>query len=436
MALTPREHLESELDRIRDAVGDFLTQEEADLILEFADAMDEKTVRHKYHDFEGEVKTYAPGSIKSYVSGVRLIGRNGADLTDTTADEVNAQMDSFHDDDGLTKSTIAIRQSAMKCFFNYHDLGVDPQDIDRFKPDPSPSVDETDMFTQEEVEDLRRAVGETQMPLRNRAFLELCIFTGQRLLALLSLRIKHVDVDDGYLYLNKEFDDEHGGLKGAIDRGRKRPMFGATKYVRDWLNHHPYRDDKDAWLFIPSPSSPMSSEGDYWSEPAAERLLKRAGDTAGIEDKPVKPHNFRHFCATVLKRDYDVHADTIRMLLGHSDTSRTLEETYSHLFDEDHIHDAEEALGYREPDESRKAFTPETCPTCGMLIEPDWRSCPNCNETFGPAAQVEDATEDVSEETTDAALTRDLSPEEQKGLRSLLEAVDDTEGLAEKLREL
>ncbi|OSO97643.1 hypothetical protein B9H04_12025 [Halorubrum ezzemoulense DSM 17463] len=438
MALTPREQLASERHRIEDAVDDFLTADEADRILTFADALDDSTVSEKYRDPDSELQTYAPKTIKSYISGIRLTAREGVDLTDTTAADLNEQMNRFHDDDGLSKSTLGIRQSALKAFYNHHDdLGVDPDDIVRFKPDKSSSVDETDMFTADEVEALRRAVGETQLPLRNRAFLELCIFTGQRKLALLTLRIRDVDVENGYIYLNDEFEAENAGLKGALERGRKRPMFGATKYVRDWLNHHPHRDDDDAWLFIPDPSNAQSSTDDYWSEPAVERLFSRVADTAGIDDKPVKPHNFRHFCATVLYRDYDVDTDTIRMLLGHSDTSRTLEETYSHVFDEDHVRKAEEAMGFRDADEEdRKALTPETCPTCGTLIEPDWRSCPNCNAVFGPAAEVEDAEEDISEELTDAALDQNLSEEERDGLRALLSALDDPEAVAEKLNQL
>lgn len=434
MALTPSERLDSEKGRIEDAVGDFLTTEERDLILEFADALDKSTVRHKYRSPDGDIETFAVRSIENYLMGIRLTAKAGASLTDTTADAINAQMDAFHDDEGKSKSTIGVYQSALKAFYHHHDLGVTADEIVRYNPDPEPSVDETDMFTAEEVEALRRAVGETQMPLRNRAFLELLIFTGQRLLALLSLRVGDVDQEDGYIFLNDDFDAENDGLKGALERGRKRPMFGATKYVRDWLNHHPYRDDDDAWLFIPSPSNAQSNLDDYWSESAVGRLFNRVADKAEV-DKPVKPHNFRHFCATVLYRDYDVDADTIRMLFGHSKTSRTLEDTYSHLFDEDYVHKAEEALGYRDVEERQRALTPETCPTCGQLLESDWRSCPSCNEVFGPAGEIDDVADDIKDEGTDVALSEDLSDGEKAALKTIINAVDDPEEIAGKLEE-
>jgi integrase len=324
-------------------------------------------------------------------------------------------------------------QCGAQAFYRYHDLGIDPDDIHVYNDTSEPRHDERDMFTEEDVEALRRACGESQLPTRNRALLELLIFTGQRIGALLTLKIGDIDIQEGYMYLNEEYDAENGGLKGALDRGRKRPMFGARKYVRDWIQYHPEGDDPDAWLFIGDPSHWKTDPDGHWAKVSADRVLRRIGEAAEI-DKPVNAHNFRHYCATVLYRDYDLDRDTIRMLFGHKEGSTVLEETYTHLFDEDYIEKAEVKLGYRE-EEERNPFTPETCPTCGEILQDDWRQCPNCQEVFAPGQEaVEEMASDVQEEVTTAALSEeDLTAEERAGLKTLLEVVDDPAALAAKL---
>ena len=345
-------------------------------------------MRYKYYDKDGSVKTLAPRSIDRYLSCLRIAIKDGFDPLEDTAAEFNDLMDTMHDDGGKAKTTLQGYQAAAQAFYRYHDhLGVDPDDIHNYTEKSDPRHDERDMFTEEDIKALRRAISETKMQTRNRALLELLIFTGQRISALLTLRMRDVDLEEGYIYLNEDYDDKNGGLKNATQRGRKRPMFGAKKYVRDWIQYHPKggdNPDPDAWLFIGDPSHWKTDPDDHWAKVSADHVLRRLKGYAEI-DKPVNAHNFRHYCATVLYRDYDLDRDTIRMLLGHVRGSSALEETYSHLFDDDYIQKAEEKLGYKEKEE-RNPFTPETCPTCGELLGDSDKACSNCGEVFTPDA--------------------------------------------------
>jgi integrase len=438
MATTPRDRLDREKRKIEDLAADpdaRMTASDREALLEYADALDDQKVRHKYRDADGNVKTLKPRTIDRYLSNLRICVEAGFDLLDTTADEFNDFMDHFHDDVGKSKATLATYQAAGESFYRYHDdFGVNTEAIEYFTPDTTPKHDEMDMFTEEEVQALRQACGETKWVHRNRALLELLIFTGQRISALVTLRIGDVDVQEGYIYLNDTFEAENGGLKGALQRGRKRPMFGARKYVRDWIEYHPNGDDSNAWLFIGDPNHWKTDPDDYWADVSADHVMRRIGTYAGI-DKPVNAHNFRHYFATIMYRDYDLDRDTIRMLLGHVKGSSALEKTYSHLFDDDYIRKAEEALGYREK-EQRSPFTPETCPTCGELLEEHWRRCPACDERFAPGEEdVKDMAKEVREEVTTVALSEDLTPEEREGLRALLTVIDDPAVLARKLAE-
>jgi len=430
MARSGRERLDHQRELLRERRGDEITDADAEALLEYSFALDDDRASHTYRDADGDRRTYAPRSVETYLKNLRIIAeRDGVELIALTPAGINEIVEQLHDDEGLARSTCNGYLVAAKKFVRYHDLG-DPDDLATMAEPTTPRHDETDMFSEDEVDRLRRACGQTGWPVRNRAFLELLIFTGQRMSALLTLRVGDVDPGEGYLYLN----DDAADLKGATKRGRKRPMFGARKYVRDWLQYHPNGDDPDAWLFIGDPSHWKTDPDDHWSRASADQFLRRLRDAADV-DKPCNAHNFRHYCATVLYRDYDLDKDAIRMLLGHSEQSRALEETYTHVFDEDYIRKAEEALGYKEPEE-RSPFTPETCPTCGELLEDDWRQCPNCQEQFGPTEEIEAELSETASEATDIALTEDLSDSERAAIKAMLDAVDDPTALAESLGNL
>lgn len=391
MATTPRDRLCREKDRVEAARDNGeMPREVGDTLIEYAVALDpaESTTRFEKN---GEVKDYQPRTIEQYLRCLRITVDQGIDLLDTSVGEINDLMDSLREEEGLSKTTVVGYQSAIQTFYHYCDIaGVDPEAIETYNVRSPPRHDEHDMFSDEEVKALRRACRQSEMPVRNRALLELLIFTGQRLSALLTLRIADVEVDTetgplgsrGYLFLNEEYDEEYGGLKGALRRGRKRPLFGANTYLRDWIASHPNGGDPDAWLFIGDPSHWKTNPADHWARPSADHVLRRIGKSAGV-NKPVNAHNFRHYCATVLYRDYDVDQDDIRMLFGHKEGSNAIEETYSHLFDEEYIQKAEQALGYRQNGQ-QNALTPDVCPSCGESLKDHWWRCPSCQETFGP----------------------------------------------------
>ncbi|QLG62639.1 tyrosine-type recombinase/integrase [Halorarum salinum] len=410
MATTPREDLAREKKTIETLAADgTITDEYRDALLEWADALDDKTVRHKYRDDDGNVTTFSLGTIETYLADIRrYCAERDLDLTTSTADEFNDWMDTIHDAEGSPGAvTLSKCQSAVKTFYRYHDLGVDPADIHVYNAKSEPRHDETDLFTEEEVDALRRACGASGSSVRNRAFLELLIFTSQRIGALLTLRIKDVDLNpsnggSASIYLNADYDKEYGGLKGARCRGRRRPIFGARKYVRDWLLYHPEGDDPNAWLFIGDPSHWKTDPDDHWAESSAQQALQRIAEQAGVT-KPVDPTNFRNYCATVLNRDCNLDNDTIRMLMGHSETSTTLEQTYQHLVNDDYIRKAEEKTGYRDAEEP-KSFTPDTCPTCGELLDSHWRQCPSCQEVFGPSDDFEEQLAARRDEAADVGL--------------------------------
>lgn len=413
MATTPRDRLNRELEKINSLDDSAI----ADRLAELAAALDAEKTRHKWFDVEGRHKDHPPRTVERYVQGLRILAADGVDLLGIDAAEFNTVIDGRHDAGLAKKTTLQGYQVGGRKFYHYHDdLGVDPDRIHVYKERSEPRHDEQDMFSADEVATLRNACGDTQSPIRNRAMLELLIFTAQRIRALVTLRRGDVDTDDGYLYLNDEVD----GLKGARKRGRRRPLFGARKYVRDYIQYNRSDAAPDDWLFVGDPNHWKSDPDDHWAEPSVDQVFRRMADSVGI-DKPVNAHNFRHFRVTELRADPNVDNDQIRALLGVADNSDIFKTTYSHVEDGVYFDQMEEAMGYKESSVEQSS-TPEACPTCGELLEPDWRRCPSCDELFGPEAdRILNRVEELGGESfLDAIeLLEEADPETVAGLRAI-----------------
>jgi len=444
MADGPARTLKNERNAVRKAIeaGD-MSETCGSALVGWSKAVD-PTLASESHPDEDE---YALSSCGTYLRGLRLCAVQGEiDLAaaDRMADEINVLMGALVDgtapngsDDGISKSTAKRRQSALKSFYAYHsDTDIGRGDIDIFDYRSEPRHDGQDMFAPDEVEALREACNTP----RDRAMIELLINTGQRVRVIQTLRIRDVEVDAdddsrrGYIYLNDDGDGGHtDGLKGATRRGRKRPVFGARKYLRDWLQYHPRGDDPDAPLFVGDPSNPNTDSNArtpmHYS--SIRSALRRIADRADVS-KPVNPHNFRHYWVTVMKRDYDLDNAEIKMLMGAAKGSPIMETTYSHVSDGEFIAKAEERVGYREP-EQESPLTPDACPVCGELLQGSWKACPECGERFHPMTEqvqsvkdtrAEAASEGDAETTMTAEKLAQMIEERPEAVTSALKDLD------------
>jgi len=375
-----------------------LTEPDAEAIREFLSAKDSHDVT--VVDPEGESMEYT--TLASYGQSLRTVAtRAQTPLTELSADEINQLMQSIRlgehpsvKDSGLSTNTLIQQQSALRKFYRYHDFSADPESVVIFDS-PDSTVDERDMFTRDEIQDMRDVINNP----RDKCLFELLINTGQRIRAIQTLRLKDVDTDEGVFWLNTEAD----GLKGAEKNGYKRPLLGAKRPVYDWLQYHPTNDPED-YLITGRPSSAKSDPGGQLHQTTFNRILKDIAKEAGVS-KPPNPHNFRHVFVTICKRDYGLDNDTIKHLIGHSADSKVMETTYSHLTDDDYIQAAEVGAGLREPEEP-DTLTPQICPTCDTQLEPTAKACGGCGTVFAPDAQdALDAIEQGKQEVLENADT-------------------------------
>lgn len=375
-----------------------------ELITEFLDAIDPQIVTVG----NGDTKAYS--TLKSYCyrllwSSVRI---EDTTLAEATHDNINQLMSDFLTgrnkhvkEGGMANKTVRLYQSALRSFYHYHDLNTDPEKI-AYAERPDSKVDERDMFSKEDIEAMRDACPNP----RDRCIIELLLNTGQRIRALQTLRIKDIDLDNGVFYLNVE----EAGLKGAEG---KRPLLAARAAVRDWLDYHP-TGESDHYL-ITGLHDYNRGEGDVLTRQHIRRRLKKIADEAGVE-KPVNPHQWRHYCVTMLKRDYNLDNDTIKWLIGHASDSRVMETTYSHLTDEDYIEKAEVATEVRE-ETTESPLTPARCPTCDNPLSSDAKACGKCGEVFTPDAK---ATKDQFQENFESEIPNIESKEEAKFIQAVL----------------
>jgi site-specific recombinase XerD len=422
------EYLRNRREAIKDAA---YSDECQDAILLFLAAYDPDNSCTKppiIHGKDRREQTLATSSRLAYASSLHRAAEY-FDLTKCTTSDLNRLADErlsgVHesvDDDGVSQNTIHQNQVAWRAFARFHqshpegsDIEMDPDRIVLVDREDA-KVDERDMFDAGEVEALRNATKNK----RDRALLEMLIYTGQRNNALRMLKIKHVQPEKGES--GKLHIPDIEGMKGAEG---KRPLLGAEKAAWEWLQAHPTGKPDDAYFtHVYDWSGHDDIEpGDHLSKQSFGRIPKRIAKRAGVE-KPAHPHNFRHYFVTMAISKHGMSMDTVRHLIGHAPGSRELERTYQHLVDEDHIENAELDMGIRQ--ERDESLTPSECPRCDESLEPHYNRCPSCRMVFSPTAEV------IKEGIESKKVEREISAEDEQtreDVRKLAVKLDNPEML-------
>lgn len=406
MAQSKREAYESERRRIRHISGlepnpdsddptGLIDEQDAEAILELCDAYDAENTVVTPNDADSEENRWgterAPATLRQWAVSLTGFARDlDGSLVDASADDLNRVAQRMYDGEAasvtkpLSKNTVRSRQNSLKKFLRHADVAADPDAISRFDQQ-STLVDPEDMLTREEFHALRNA---PEHP-RDKAIVDLLLYTGQRNTAIRTLRVRDVDVDGEKYRLN----DEADGLKGADLIGTWNPLLGATGNVREWLRHHPDPENDDAYLLTERRNNNVRDPTTTISDDTVNRVLREAAEAAAeehppTERKPTTAHAMRHNFVTMCKRDYQMDDDLIKRLIRHKPESDVMNTTYAHLSDEDYMERAREIMGYSDPEEEDESpMTPEVCDNCSEPLPPNAKACPGCGVAFTPDAE-------------------------------------------------
>ena len=206
---------------------------------------------------------------------------------------------------GFALTTLRGKKASLKQFYKWH-LGNSEEYpecvrwIKLEKIDPSDTVPE-DHLTPVEVE----AIIHEAHSLRDKALISLLYDMGSRIGEMLALRIKHAVFDEEGAFVNIP------NVEGYTKTGARKHirLFGSLPRLQTWLNEHPRKGDKEAFLFpakkLPAPTETGQERGKWTGEygvmvyQSAWGAIKRAAKKAGIS-KRVYPHLFRHSRSTDL----------------------------------------------------------------------------------------------------------------------------------------
>lgn len=221
-----------------------------------------------------------------------------------------------------------------------------------------------------------------------------------------------------------EFDER--GAKIFIEQSKSAKRYvrliEASPYLQQWLEEHPYKDNKKAPLF------PSFSRG---KESLHKRMLPKSfwwtikrvhARIPELKDKRLHPHLFRHFAVT---QRWNEGMRTETMAQRHGVTTSTLQNVYLHYDDKDAD---EEYIGLHDPEpdqekllekeEDKKKLAPKKCQYCGNLNPFNIHYCNKCNRPIDVTSFVK---EDKKQEQLNAFMSsfmevfmqhRDFTPEQ------------------------
>jgi len=207
---------------------------------------------------------------------------------------------------------------------------------------------------------------------RDKALVLTLYETGARIGEFLNIRIGDIKFD------------EYGArivLEGKTGMRVVRVVAGSSA-LAEWLAQHPFREDKNAFIWIPftkrSKNKPLSHR-------SVSKILKELAKKAGIK-KEVYPHLFRHSRATELAKY--LTEQQLKVYFGWEKTS-DMAEIYVHLSGKDLDKSVLKAYGIEFKEKEETTLKPKVCPRCGYVNDPTAKFCARCGLPLTTDALIE-----------------------------------------------
>ncbi|MFH1391199.1 MAG: site-specific integrase [Candidatus Diapherotrites archaeon] len=217
-----------------------------------------------------------------------------------------------------------------------------------------------DILTEEEVIKLI----ETARTTRDKAFISTLYESGCRIGELLTLQIKNVTFSK---YLTSII------VNGKTGQ-RRIPLLTSTTSLSRWLEEHPFKDNREAPLWVILWGDISKSEPKVMSYSRIKKMIRGLFKKADIK-KRTNPHIFRHSRATALS--LKLKESQLDQYMGWVYGSK-MPSRYIHLSGESMDSTILEMHGIKTPEHKETRFTQIACPRCTTINPAHNRLCHQC----------------------------------------------------------
>ena len=214
---------------------------------------------------------------------------------------------SYLDKNNYEKSTIVRKITSIKLFHKYLNEKYNIPDISTKIDKPRVRRKLPNILTIEEVDNLLNIQLSNAYDFRNKAMLELMYSSGLRVSELVELKIKDIDLDNGYVK--------------CCGKGSKERIVPIGELAVDYLKKYiyEYRDSMKKGYYTENVF--LNNHGKKISRQGFFLIIKEIAKEKKIE-KNITPHMLRHSFAThLLNNGADLR--TIQEMLGHSSITTT-----------------------------------------------------------------------------------------------------------------
>ncbi len=255
---------------------------------------------------------------------------------------------------------------------------------------------------------------------RDRALLYTLYDSGCRIGEILTLKIKDLEFDS-YGCLIK--------VSGKTGYRSVRIVGNSIPYLRAWLDAHPFRNDRNAWLFCNMEAHIKGRMMEYQNVYATIRNAVR--NMGADHERRIYPHLFRHTRATILATK--LNEVPLENQMGWVHGSR-MTSVYVHVSGRDQDNAVLKAYGLKVEEDQDTEERPITCPRCNELNDSNAEYCRKCWLPFNEKLALE---YENKEKTIEATLEKssvvpgmaksilEKTPEEFKGklIEGILEEI-------------
>ncbi len=225
------------------------------------------------------------------------------------SDDVLKSYFNFLKDAKKSEATISRSMSTMRCFCKYLVLKkILPSSPMAGIKGLKSEAKLPEILTSEEVEQLLWQPDlQTVKGIRDKAMLEVLYASGIRVTELLSLKVSDINLDVGYIMMNRYEENE-----------RIIPIYAlAVQALRSYVNESRPQivaNQKEQTLFLNTAGQAMTRQG-FW------KLVKQYTESAKIK-KDITPKTLRHSFAThLLENGADINM--VKDMMGHSSINST-----------------------------------------------------------------------------------------------------------------